>query len=141
MLADALGDIQEGRDDGLFTQDTRVLSRWELSIDDRRPSLLGASISHDNTLFTAHVTNRPLASPGELSIPQGVIHIERSRFLWSGRMYERLRLTNFGEHDADVPLQFTYDADFADIFEVQGYVRRQRGEVQTPRVGERDVVL
>ena len=140
LLADALGDVQSS-EDGLFTDDTRMLSRFELSVAGNRPSLLGAAISQDNTLFTAHLTNRPLASPGELSIPQGVIHIERSRFLWSGRMYERLRLTNFGEHDADVPLQFTYDADFADIFEVQGYVRRQRGEVQTPRVGERDVVL
>ncbi|HLS82031.1 MAG TPA: glycogen debranching N-terminal domain-containing protein [Steroidobacter sp.] len=136
MLADALGDIQEGRDDGLFTQDTRVLSRWELSIDDRRPSLLGASISHDNTLFTAHVTNLPLAAPGELSIPQGVIHIERSRFLWDTRLHERLRLVNFSAIDVEVPLTFFYTADFADIFEVQGHTRARRGEIFPPQVDE-----
>src|SRR6201997_4436035 len=79
LLADALGDVQ-GSDDGLFSNDTRVLSRFELAVAGRRPSLLGAAISQDNTLFTSHLTNRPLASLGERSIPQGVIHIERSRF-------------------------------------------------------------
>ena len=127
LLADALGDIQ-GSDDGLFSNDTRMLSRFELAVAGRRPSLLGAAISHDNTLFTAHLTNRPLPALGERSIPQGVIHIERSRFLWESRLYERLRLTNFSDLDAQVPLKLGFAADFADIFEVQGHVRAQRGK-------------
>ncbi len=128
LLADALGDIQ-GKDDGLFTDDTRLLSRFELSVAGRRASLLGAAIDRDNTLFTAHLTNRPLAAPGELAIPQGVIHIERNRLLWRSRLYERLTLTNFGDRDAELPLLFFYAADFADIFEVQGTVRKARGEL------------
>jgi glycogen debranching enzyme len=127
LLADALGDIQ-GSDDGLFSNDTRMLSRFELAVAGRRPSLLGAAISHDNTLFTAHLTNRPLPALGEGSIPQGVIHIERSRFLWEGRLYERLRLTNFSDLDAQVPLKLSFAADFADIFEVQGHLRKERGQ-------------
>lgn len=127
LLADALGDIQ-GSDDGLFSNDTRMLSRFELAVAGRRPSLLGAAISHDNTLFTAHLTNRPLPALGERSIPQGVIHIERSRFLWESRLYERLRFTNFSDLDAQVPLKFGFAADFADIFEVQGHLRAQRGQ-------------
>jgi glycogen debranching enzyme len=127
VLADALGDIQ-GSDDGLFSNDTRMLSRFELAVAGRRPSLLGAALSHDNTLFTAHLTNRPVPALGERSIPQGVIHIERSRFLWESRLYERLRLTNFSDLDAQVPLKLGFAADFADIFEVQGHVRAERGE-------------
>ena len=46
LLTDALGDIQ-GCDDGLFTNDTRVLSRFELSVHGRSPSLLGAAINQD----------------------------------------------------------------------------------------------
>jgi glycogen debranching enzyme len=133
LLADALGDIQ-GSDDGLFTNDTRMLSRFELAIAGRRPSLLGAAIDHENTLFTAHLTNRPLPALGERSIPQGVIHIERSRFLWDSRLYERLKLTNFSEHDTQVPLKLVFAADFADIFEVQGHVRKERGEYLPPVV-------
>src|SRR3954469_2125086 len=128
LLGDALGDIQ-GADDGLFTNDTRMLSRFDLFVAGRRPSLLGAAIDRDNTLFTAHLTNRPLSAPGELAIPKGVIHIERNRLLWRGRWHEQITLTNFGERDAEVPLLFAYAADFADIFEVQGTVRKQRGEI------------
>ena len=133
LLADALGDIQ-GRDDGLFTGDTRVLSRFEMEVASMRPSLLGAAISQDNTLFTSHLTNRPLPALGERVIPQGVIHIERSRFLWLGALYERLRLTNFSEQPATVPLKFTFDADFADIFEVQGHRRPRRGARLEPEL-------
>lgn len=140
LLADALGDIQ-GKDDGLFTNDTRLLSRFELSVAGRRPSPLGASINRDNTLFTAHLTNRPLAAPGELAIPQGAIHIERDRLLWKSRLYERITLTNFGERDAELPLLFSYAADFADIFEVQGTVRKARGELLPARTANQTVKL
>jgi glycogen debranching enzyme len=140
LLADALGDIQ-GADDGLFTNDTRMLSRFDLFVAGRRPSLLGAAIDRDNTLFTAHLTNRPLTALGELAIPKGVIHIERNRLLWRGRWYEQIALTNFGEHDAEVPLVFAYAADFADIFEVQGTVRKARGEIMQPWTANQTVKL
>ena len=133
LLADALGDIQAS-DDGLFTADTRVLSRFEIEVAAKHPSLLGAAISQDNTLFTSHLTNRPLPALGERVIPQGVIHIERSRFLWQGALHERLRLTNFSGQTATVPLQFTFEADFADIFEVQGHRRARRGELLEPQL-------
>lgn len=133
LLADALGDIQAS-DDGFFSGDTRVLSSFEMEVAAKRPSLLGAAVSHDNTLFIAHLTNRPLAALGERVIPQGVIHIERSRFLWEARLYERLRFTNFSGEKATLPLKLSYAADFADIFEVQGHARSRRGDYLEPTV-------
>ena len=133
LLADALGDIQ-GRDYGMYWNDTRVLSRFVLTVAERSPSVLGGAISQDNTLFTAHLTNQPLPALGELSIPHGVIHIERSRVLWVSRLYERLRLTNFSNHDTQLPLKLQFAADFADIFEVQGHTRPQRGEHLPPAI-------
>jgi glycogen debranching enzyme len=127
LLADALGDIHD-REDGLFTSDTRMLSRFELSIASRPVSLLGAAVSRDNTTFTAHLTNRPLPALGERVIPQGVIHIERRRLLSHGRLYERLTLTNFSEQPADIVIRFAFAADFVDIFEVQGHARAARGQ-------------
>ncbi|MBV8851936.1 MAG: hypothetical protein JOY91_00985, partial [Sinobacteraceae bacterium] len=140
LLADALGDIHDSGD-GFFSNDTRMLSQLELAIADRKPSVLGAAISQDNTLFTAHLTNRPLAALGERAIPKGVIHIERSRYLWDSRVYERLRLTNFSEEDAQLPLQLSFGADFADIFEIQGHERKQRGRLLPPQVQEQEVIL
>jgi glycogen debranching enzyme len=140
LLADALGDIQ-GSDDGLFTDDTRMLSRFELEIAGRRPSLLGAAVNQDNTLFTANLTNRPLSALGEQSIPQGVIHIERKRFLCEERLFEQLKLTNFSEETTQLPLKLLFAADFVDIFEVQGHARAARGEHLPPSVDDRAVCL
>jgi glycogen debranching enzyme len=140
LLADALGDIQ-ANEDGLFSSDTRILSRLELLVAGRRPSLLGAAISQDNTLFTSHLTNRPLPALGERAIPKGVIHIERCRFLCIKTLYERLRFTNFSAQDAQLPVTLSFAADFADIFEVQGHVRHRRGENLPPQVSAGGVRL
>jgi glycogen debranching enzyme len=140
LLADALGDIHD-REDGLFTNDTRMLSRFELSIAQRPVSLLGAAVSEDNTTFSAHLTNRPLPALGEHVIPQGVIHIERCRLLLNGRLYERLRLTNFSNQAAELPVRLVFAADFVDIFEIQGHVRAARGQLLRPVVGDRGVRL
>jgi glycogen debranching enzyme len=135
LLADALGDIQ-GSDDGLFWSDTRILSRFELQVAGRSPSLLGAAIAQDNTVFTCHLTNRPLPALGELVIPEGVIHIERNRFLCEGRLYERMRFTNFSGCETDLPLTMTFAADFFDIFEVHGLKRQRRGEYLAPALDD-----
>jgi len=140
LLADTLGDLHDPTD-GLFINDTRMLSRFELSIADRPVSSLGAAISQDNTTFIAHLTNRPLPALGEWAIPQGVIHIERRRLLSSGRLYEKLTLVNFSDRQTDVPICFSYAADYADIFEVQGHERRQRGQHLPARLSERGVCL
>src|ERR1700751_5779894 len=134
LLTDALGDI-DAPDSGLFWDAPRMLSRLQLQVADSPPSLLGAAISHDNVLFTAHLTKRPLPAPGEHSIPRGVIHLERTRFLWSGQLYERLKVTNFSGRDAQLPLTVRFGADFADIFEVQGHIRQRRGESLPPQIG------
>jgi glycogen debranching enzyme len=140
LLSDALGDLQHEYD-GLFSNDTRLLSKLQLLVGHNTPSLLGAAISKDNTLFTAHMTYRPLAVLSELAIPHGVIHLERSRVLWMGRIFERLKLTNFSELDARVPVKMSFAADFADIFEVQGQLRRQRGQCAAPEVSAQKVTL
>ncbi|WP_028238456.1 amylo-alpha-1,6-glucosidase [Stutzerimonas azotifigens] len=140
LVADAYGDLA-GQEDGLFRNDTRVLSSWRLRIADQRPALLSSAVSEDNVFFTAHLSNHPLPVLGEPGTPQGVIHIERKRLLWDGRLYERLALTNFADEPAVVPLTLAFAADFRDMFEVRGSRRAQRGEQEQAQVGEREVLL
>jgi glycogen debranching enzyme len=140
LLADAMGDVQ-GYDEGLFTDDTRMLSRYELQIADGPASLLGAAVSQDNTLFTAHLTNHPLPALGEQVIPRGIIHIERNRFLSGACLYEQLVLTNYSEDEASLPLKLLFAADFVDIFEVQGHARPKRGELLPARIDDAAVRL
>ncbi len=61
IVNDPLGDIT-GVDDGLFVNDTRVLSQLRLTFGGRAPSLLSGSVSSDNTAFTAHLDQSPVAA-------------------------------------------------------------------------------
>ncbi|HTZ78839.1 MAG TPA: amylo-alpha-1,6-glucosidase [Stellaceae bacterium] len=133
LVADAFGDVI-GDGDGLFRQDTRVLSRYRLALDGKPPSLLSAAVSQDNVFFTSHSTNRPLPPLGGQSTPEGVIHIERTRFLWEDRLYEYVRLVNYGDQDALMPLTLSFAADFHDMFEVRGSKRQAHGELLPPEV-------
>ena len=133
LVADALGDVT-GRGDGLFRNDTRVLSRFALKVGILSPSLLSSGVSEDNVFFRANLTNRPLPELGGNVTPEGVIHIERARFLWNECLYERLWLTNYGERKVSVPLHFEFNADFADIFEVRGVRRAARGHLRKPEI-------
>jgi len=90
LVADAFGDVI-GAADGLFHDDTRMLSRLRLMVGGHPPALLSAAVSQDNVFFTSHATNNPLPALGGASAPHGAIHIERKRFLWDGRLFERLR--------------------------------------------------
>lgn len=131
LVADNWGDLKGGAD-GLFHQDTRILSRFAMTVGLARPSRLSSGVSRDNVFFTAHVTNRPLPPMGGRSAPAGVLHIERRRFVWDRRMFERLRMVNHGVEDVLLPLAFDFAADFADIFQVRGTLREKRGTASPP---------
>ena len=140
MVADGYGDIR-GRGDGLFLDDTRLLSHYRLLVGGRSPSLLGASLSQDNIVFTANLTNMPLATPSGSPAPQGVLHVERTRLLWQNRMYERITLTNYSGRDMEMPLRLEFAADFRDMFEVRGSQRARRGRAYDPLVEDDQVAF
>jgi len=139
-VADAYGDIR-GLGDGFFRDDTRVLSEFRLTVGGRSTSLLGASLSQDNVLFTANLTNLPIDSADGLQIPQGAIHIERVRLLWQERLYERLTLSNYSQQHSTVPISLRFAADFRDMFEVRGSTRARRGIIDTAELGENSIAL
>jgi glycogen debranching enzyme len=140
IVNDAHGDIF-GDGDGLFHDDTRVLSGFRLTLAHQAPSLLGARISQDNVMFTTNLTNHPLPPLGGESTPKGVIHIERVRMLWESVLYERLRFTNYGDVAVTVPLEIHFAADFHDMFEVRGRTRQQRGVTLPAIFAEQSVCL
>lgn len=135
VVADGYGDIR-GAGDGLFRNDTRVLSLMRLYVGGQQPALLGASLSQDNILFTANLSNRGSATTG---VPNGVIHIQRTRLLWQDRMYERIALTNYWGRKVVIPLKLEFSVDFRDMFEVRGTTRSKRGLSRDAEVGERNV--
>src|SRR5512143_1880879 len=140
VVANAYGDI-EGGSDGLFHDDTRLLSTYSLRIAGLQPEALSASVSHDNVFFVAHLTNRPLPVLGAPDAVSGLVHIVRTRFLCEDRLYERIRCHNYGHRGVIAPLHLRLGANFRDMFEVRGSVRAARGTLLPVETRDHAVVF
>jgi glycogen debranching enzyme len=138
LVADSMGDVL-GLADGLFHDDTRILSRWRLRLGAQSPTLLSGAVGQDNVFFTSNLVNGALVTPGGPVGPPGVLHVERKRFLWEERLYERVAIRNYSRAVVILPLAFEFDADFRDMFEVRGAQRAKRGLRHPVEVGERSV--
>jgi len=140
-VLDSHGDIgaSAGGPDGLFNADTRYLARLELSLNDVQPLLLGSNLRDDNSSLTVDLTNPDVYSHGRIVLQKDMLHIVRTIFLWRGAAYQRIGLQNHGNERACFDLTFSFDNDFADLFEVRGERRKHRG-VATSRPAGRDQV-
>ncbi|MES2897166.1 MAG: amylo-alpha-1,6-glucosidase [Pseudomonadota bacterium] len=138
VVCDAFGDIL-GAGDGLFHNDTRILSQFRLLLGGQPPSLLSAAIAQDNVFFTSNGANQALPYPGGPMGPPGVLHVERKRFLWEERLYERITCFNYSRDVVLLPLSLEFAADFHDMFEVRGMTRVKRGYQRTPELDGRSV--
>lgn len=142
-LFDRGGDLdgQPGSPEGLFHLDTRYLSRMGLSVNGQVPVLLGSAVSADNTTLTCDLTNADMPADAGGPLPRGRLHLRRSKFIWNGACHERIALRNFGQTTRQVRLDFTFGADFADLFEVRGRSRPARGHLHDPVVSDCEVTL
>ncbi len=141
---DRFGDVQPVGlgEQGLYHDGTRFLSRLEVRLGGRRPLLLSSTVKEDNDLLAVDLTNPDLAArDGALVLRRGELHLFRAKFLWRGACYERLRLSNFGLEPTAIDLSVSFDADFADVFEVRGSKRERRGQTLPPSIEGGTVVL
>lgn len=124
---DQYGDIRPGenKEEGLYHDGTRFLSRFVLELEGARPSFLSSTIRDDNDQLSVALTNPDLCRPDRwgsdwVYLPLGSLHLGLKRFLWRGVCYQELRIENHGMKPADVQIAMHFAADFADIFEVRG---------------------
>lgn len=141
-IFDLYGDVRRlgSGEQGVYHEGTRYLSRSVLRLGDERPLVLGSSVAEDNVVFAVDLTN-PDITLGNTFVPRGALHIFRSIFLWNGVCYQRFRLFSYAQTDLDVELSLAIESDFADIFEVRGVVREQRGTLSDPRTDDGALVL
>jgi glycogen debranching enzyme len=139
---DRFGDIERfgSGELGIYHHDTRFLSRLVLKIEKERPLPLSSTIKQDNSILTVDAMNPDLPTGGEVIIPHGTIHVFRSKVLWNGTCHERIRIHNFGRSAVSFALYLSFDSDFADIFEVRGIQRTERGR-RLPAQVDRNVVV
>ena len=126
---------------GLYYQDTRFLSRLSLKLGKHRPLLLSSTVTEDNAVLAVDATNPDVSRNGEVTIPQGTLHVFRSKVLWERTCHERLRIHNYGRVPLDFSFSIDFDGDFADIFELRGTKRERRGDRIKTEVTHDSVVL
>ena len=134
---DRFGDVEPVglAEQGIFYKGTRHLSQFSLQLGGMRPLLLSSTVREDNSLLTADLANVDLAGSDGATIRRGTLLITRTKFLWDGTCYEKIRVRNYGLEPVATTLEFVLDCDFADIFEVRGTPRARRGERLPDSIG------
>ena len=136
LLTDQFGDIQpDSRGLGLYREDTRVLSCATIRVNGLRPSLLHTAAG-GNYHGTVQLTNPDFVrNPGashesEVALVRQSLGIQRERVIGADALMEQVSIVNYTAHDERVVVELGLAVDHADIFEVRGYPRPNRGQVQ-----------
>ena len=120
-VSDAAGDIPLGNELGLglYHLDTRFLSGFELRLNGSEPILLSSSVDRAY-VATFQLVNPTLTRAGGGSTGKQTLSLRRTRFIQGG-LHERVGVQNCNQEPVELSLDFAFDADFKDIFEVRGY--------------------
>src|SRR3954452_1297247 len=134
LLTDPFGDIRpDSRGLGLYLSDTRLLSCCSLRVSGARPVLLqgsmGANYRGSIQLTNPSADRNPDAKvhPDVDAVAGRTLGIARDRLIGAAGLEERLRIVNHAGRSLRVPIELELGADDADIFEVRGYPRPDRG--------------
>jgi glycogen debranching enzyme len=126
---------------GMFFDGTRFVNRLGVRIANRRPLLLSSGIRGENQGIFAHLTNPDLRQRGGARLPRETVHIVRTIELFDARCRVAVRLHSYADDYLVLPLDVVFGADFADVFEVRGAVRAQRGTLLATELEGNSVVL
>jgi len=124
---------------GLYFQDTRFLSTFNMTLFGNSPVLL-SSTADRGFMSQIELTNADFMSADGTVVPQETINFRRIRVI-NGKLYELIRIKNYNHFPVDVSIEFDFDSDFADMFEVRGTKRNKYGIRLAPKVTEDSILL
>ena len=137
LITDLLGNIPGCGEEidlsslGLFCRDTRFLSRLELQLEGLPPIFLSSTAQRGFTLSALCANPYIAGTDQRAEIRAETIGIQRDLVLQGG-LFEELALTNYSTQVVEFELSISFDADFADLFEIRGQVRQQVGTLLRP---------
>lgn len=111
-ISSANGDIHPELPHGVFHLDTRILSRWNLTINGQPLEPLAAETKEP---YRALFAGRLQLSDGYADSP---LIVERLREVGAG-IRERITIRNYSTKPVECQIVLAVEADFADLFEVK----------------------
>lgn len=120
VVSDRRGDIEASLTDptGLFSFDTRFLSRWVLTLNGQRLNPL-------STDDLQYFETRFFLVPGTGTVyVDAKLSVIRERAVGDG-FHERLTLINHDDHPVDIEVRLEAASDFADLFEVKDALEKK----------------
>jgi glycogen debranching enzyme len=134
VISDERGDIEASLTDptGLFSYDSRFLSRWVLTVDGQRLTSLSVD---DLQYFESRFFL--VAGTGTVYV-DAKLSIIRRRAVGDG-FHEELTILNHDEKQVHVTIRVEADSDFADLFEVKDALKK-KGKYSR-RVDRRRLIL
>jgi glycogen debranching enzyme len=131
LVTDQQGSIPAGSpgEYGLYSADTRFLSRHELRVNGRRPdSVASVRLSFRHARW--HMVADSITGPdGDMREARVAITVDRVISLH--QMHEDLSLHTYGRLPVTVLLEVALESDFADIFEVRYRSWQRRADMNT----------
>jgi glycogen debranching enzyme len=114
------GDIYSGGSQGVFYQDTRIVSRLTLTING---ALREPLVARNPTAFEADFIGRAVSSDGRFDSP---LVVEQKRHIGPG-LRDDITIRNYSSESAICDVEVGIDADLADLFDVKGGRTRTAG--------------
>lgn len=111
-ISAADGDIHPESPHGVFVEDTRILSRWNLTINGEPLEVLAAKLTEP---YRAFFVGRVPRSDGNAD---SSLIVERLREVGTG-IVEQVTVRNYSPVLAECVVSLNVEVDFADIFEVK----------------------
>ena len=134
FLADHAGGIPAGNQDGfgLYYHDCRYLDGYTIRIADTAPNALLATCDR-GSIATFESTNEKLQL-GTRTIPEQTIGISLQRVIDSAAcaVHDVFTITNYNVDAYDIPISFTFESKFEDIFEIRGLNPKKAGRANSP---------
>jgi glycogen debranching enzyme len=131
LASNPAGSIKGGPEQGLFVQQTRLLSRHRIALADREPLLAAGSNSRQDRWDGYLIVPPPGDDGDEASLPQRAsqetIELVLRRVVGEG-MHEDIDIHNYAREPIRTTLVIELDADFADPEETKGE-RVQKGRI------------
>ncbi|MCC6176561.1 MAG: amylo-alpha-1,6-glucosidase [Chloroflexi bacterium] len=142
LVSDGAGNLvarnTEGQ--GLYWNDTRVLSLFELQVGPAPLQLLSAASEH-NFMTTLQFANQMFELANGQKVSARSLSIRRNRFLFGG-LHERLGIFNYNPFPVPMRVTMALGSDFRDMFDIRGYApRASHGTIERPVVDGQSIAL